>query len=322
MHVILRGIDRAAIFFEDDDRRFFLEALRLGARDTLVAVHAYVLMTNHLHLLMTSEQSEGIAAVMKRVGQRYVQHINRTYRRTGGLFEGRYRSALIEADGYLLACYRYIELNPVRAGMVETPGEYPWSSYHANALGGSDPLIVLEDADLDAAAGLGCKSRLISNGQCCISAKRFIVVESVREDFEQKLVARMAAARLGDPLDETTTLGPMARPDLRENLDRQVKESVAKGARVLLGGEPGAGAYYPATVLTDVAAGMPAYGEELFGPVAAVIAVKDAAEAVRVANDNVYGLGAAIFSTDAARAERIARDEIEAGACFVNALVK
>jgi putative transposase len=141
VHVILRGIDRAAIFFEDDDRRFFLDTLRLASRQASVAVHAYVLMTNHLHLLMTGEQSEGIATVMKRVGQGYVQHINRNYRRTGGLFEGRYRSALIEADAYLLACYRYIELNPVRAGMVEAPGEYPWSSYRANALGSVDPLI-------------------------------------------------------------------------------------------------------------------------------------------------------------------------------------
>ncbi|MCK7582340.1 MAG: transposase [Chromatiales bacterium] len=141
VHVILRGIDRAAIFFEDADRRFFLETLRVAAHEAAVAVHAYVLMTNHLHLLMTGRQCAGISTVMKRVGQGYVQHINRTYRRTGGLFEGRYRSALIEADGYLPACYRYIELNPVRAGLVEAPGEYPWSSYRTNALGRADALI-------------------------------------------------------------------------------------------------------------------------------------------------------------------------------------
>lgn len=129
MHVILRGIDRAAIFFEADERRFFLETLGLASRAASVAVHASVLMTNHLHLLMTAEQAEGIATVMKRVAQRYAQQMNRTYRRTGGLFEGRYRSALIEADRYLLACYRYIELNPVRASMVVAPGDYPWSSY-------------------------------------------------------------------------------------------------------------------------------------------------------------------------------------------------
>ncbi len=141
VHVILRGIDRAAIFFEDAGRRFFLETLRAVAREADVAVHAYVLMTNHLHLLMTGARSDGIATLMKRVSQRYVQSINRTYQRSGGLFEGRYRSALIEADRYLLACSRYIELNPLRAGLVEAPGEYPWSSYRANALGEADALI-------------------------------------------------------------------------------------------------------------------------------------------------------------------------------------
>ncbi len=103
-------------------------------------MHAYVLMTNHIHLLMTATRDNGVAAVMKRLGQRYVQHVNRTYRRTGGLFEGRFRSSLIEADAYLLACQRYIELNPVRASMVPAPGAYPWSSYRANALGGTDPV--------------------------------------------------------------------------------------------------------------------------------------------------------------------------------------
>ena len=106
-----------------------------------MSVHAYVLMTNHVHLLMTAETAAGIPQVMKRLGQRYVQHINRCYRRTGGLFEGRFRSSLIEADGYLVACQRYIELNPVRAGMAETPADYRWSSYQANALGQADAVI-------------------------------------------------------------------------------------------------------------------------------------------------------------------------------------
>jgi len=141
MHVILRGIDRAAVFFDDEDRRFFLKALGAAAAENSVDVHAYVLMTNHVHLLMTAAQDDGIAAVMKRLGQRYVQHINRTHQRTGGLFEGRFRSSLIEADAYLLACQRYIELNPVRASMVRAPGQYPWSSYRANALGGRDPVV-------------------------------------------------------------------------------------------------------------------------------------------------------------------------------------
>jgi len=140
MHVILRGIDRAATFFETEDRTFFLETLGAVAAEESVGVHAYVLMTNHVHLLMTAARDEGVAVVMKRVGQRYVQHVNRTYRRTGGLFEGRFRSSLVEADAYLLACQRYIELNPVRALMVRAPGAYPWSSYRANALGGTDPV--------------------------------------------------------------------------------------------------------------------------------------------------------------------------------------
>ncbi|MFZ1536042.1 MAG: transposase [Chromatiaceae bacterium] len=121
--------------------RFFLECLGVVAKEESVALHAYVLMTNHLHLLLTPASDQGVPAVMKRVGQRYVQRVNRTYRRTGGLFEGRYRSTLIEADNYLLACQRYIELNPVRASMVAAPGDYPWSSYRANAMANVDPLI-------------------------------------------------------------------------------------------------------------------------------------------------------------------------------------
>ncbi|WP_462322681.1 transposase [Halochromatium sp.] len=141
MHVILRGIDRSAVFFEDHDRRFFLERLARAAEDESVAVHAYVLMGNHLHLLMTAAEAQGIAKVMKQVAQRYVQRLNRRYGRTGGLFEGRFRSSVIDADGYLLACMRYIELNPVRAAMVTAPGDYPWSSYRANALGEADPVV-------------------------------------------------------------------------------------------------------------------------------------------------------------------------------------
>lgn len=141
MHVILRGIDRGAIFFAEDDYHCFLATLREVGAAKSVDVHAYVLMTNHVHLLMTGECDEGVSALMKGLGQRYVQYVNRTYQRSGPLFEGRFRSSLVEADAYLLACQRYIELNPVRAGMVETPAEYPWSSYRANALGGEDPLV-------------------------------------------------------------------------------------------------------------------------------------------------------------------------------------
>lgn len=141
MHVILRGIDRMAIFFVDDDKRYFLAKLAELAPAESVAVHAYVLMTNHVHLLMTSNINEGVSRLMKGLGQRYVQNINHRYGRTGTLFEGRFRSSMIEADAYLLACQRYIELNPVRAGMVEAPGDCHWSSYGANALGMTDATV-------------------------------------------------------------------------------------------------------------------------------------------------------------------------------------
>lgn len=191
-------------------------------------------------------------------------------------------------------------------------------------LGGSDPYIVLEDADVPAAAEICAASRLLNTGQTCIAAKRFIVVESVRAEFERLFVERMKNAKLGDPMDEATEIGPLARHDLRDELHEQVRRSIAAGARCLLGGKipDGPGAYYPPTVLTDVRKGTPAYEEELFGPVAAIIAVKDEREAVRVANDTSFGLGAAVFTRDVKRGERIAAEELEAGCCFVNALVR
>lgn len=191
-------------------------------------------------------------------------------------------------------------------------------------LGGSDPYLILADADLELAAAACATSRLINTGQSCIAAKRMIVVESVREEFERRFVAHMDAAKMGDPLDETNTLGPLARTDLRDELHNQVQRSIAQGARCVLGGEipPGPGAYYPATVLTDVKKGMTAYDEELFGPVAAIIPVADEAEAIAVANDSVFGLGAAVFTRDLAKGERIAANELEAGCCFVNDFVK
>jgi succinate-semialdehyde dehydrogenase/glutarate-semialdehyde dehydrogenase len=191
-------------------------------------------------------------------------------------------------------------------------------------LGGSDPFIVLEDADLDRAAELGATSRLIAGGQTCISAKRFIVPRSIQAAFEEKLTAQMKTRIVGDPLDPATTMGPLARVDLRDNLDVQVRQSISKGARVLAGGETPArpGAFYPPTVLSDCTKGMAVVDEETFGPVAAIIPVDDEAEAIRVANDTPYGLGAVVCSEDRDRAERIARDEIDAGCCFVNAYVK
>jgi len=191
-------------------------------------------------------------------------------------------------------------------------------------LGGSDAYVVLEDADIEEAARLCVTSRMINSGQSCIAAKRFIVVDEVRETFTEQVVARMGEAVMGDPREETTTLGPLAREDLRGALHRQVAESVESGARLLMGGTipNGAGWFYPATVLSDVGPGMPAYDEELFGPVASIIGVAGEAEAIRVANDTRYGLGAAVFTADTERGQRIAVEELKAGACFVNGFVK
>jgi succinate-semialdehyde dehydrogenase / glutarate-semialdehyde dehydrogenase len=186
-------------------------------------------------------------------------------------------------------------------------------------LGGSDPYLVLEDADLDHAAPVCARSRLINSGQSCIAAKRFIVVEPVLGAFTERFVAFMKTQKLDDPLVAGTDVGPLARHDLRDELHRQVRTSVERGAKLLLGGEipEGPGAFYPPTVLADVKPGMPAYDDELFGPVAAIIAAKDERDAVRIANDSVFGLGAAVFTRDAARGERVAR-ALEAGSTFVN----
>ena len=191
-------------------------------------------------------------------------------------------------------------------------------------LGGSDPYVVLEDAALDEAVTTCVASRLINSGQSCIAAKRFIVVESIREAFEEKYVALMSSKTMGDPMEENTDVGPQARADLRDELHQQVVDSVDKGARLLLGGEipDRPGAFYPPTVLTDVKKGMPAYDDELFGPVAAIIEAKNEDDAMDIANDSVFGLGAAVFTQDAARGEAIATKRLQAGSCFVNTFVK
>jgi succinate-semialdehyde dehydrogenase/glutarate-semialdehyde dehydrogenase len=191
-------------------------------------------------------------------------------------------------------------------------------------LGGSDPYLVLEDADIENAASQCVRSRLSNSGQSCIAAKRWIVVEPVRKAFTEAVVERMRAARIGNPLDPASEVGPLAREDLRAALHAQVEGSVAKGARVLLGGRmpTGPGWYYPATVLDEVRRGMPAYREELFGPAASILAVRDRKAAIRVANDTAFGLGAAVFTADVEEGERIAREELNAGCCFVNHMVR
>ena len=191
-------------------------------------------------------------------------------------------------------------------------------------LGGSDAYVVLEDADLHRAVETCVASRLTNAGQSCVAAKRFLVVEPVFEEFTSRFLDRMESVRMGDPVAEDSDIGPLARHDLRDELHEQVRKSVAQGARLLLGGfiPEGPGAYYPPTVLADVAKGMPAYHDELFGPVASIIRVRDEEEAIEVANDSIFGLGGAVFTRDVERGERIASRRIEAGLCFVNAFVK
>jgi len=191
-------------------------------------------------------------------------------------------------------------------------------------LGGSDPYLILEDADLRKTVETCVASRMINGGQSCVSAKRFIVVRSRLKEFEQRFVEKMREQRMGFPLEEDTSLGPLARHDLRDGLHRQVQKSIRRGARLLLGGQipEGPGAFYPPTVLTNVRKGMPAYDEELFGPVASMIGVANEKQAIAVANDTMFGLGAAVFTQDLKRGQHIAAHQIEAGCCFVNDFVR
>lgn len=190
-------------------------------------------------------------------------------------------------------------------------------------LGGSDPYVILADADLDRAVETCVASRLINAGQSCIAAKRFIVVPEIRAEFERKFCELMQQKRMGDPMTDVD-LGPQARADLRDELHQQVSRSIDAGAELLLGGEipDGPGAFYPPTVLANVRPGQAAYSEELFGPVASIIPAKDEADAIRIANDSVFGLGAAVFTQDLEKGERIAARELDAGCCFVNEHVK
>jgi succinate-semialdehyde dehydrogenase / glutarate-semialdehyde dehydrogenase len=191
-------------------------------------------------------------------------------------------------------------------------------------LGGSDPYIILGDADLDKAVPACVNSRLINNGQSCIAAKRFIVVESVLDEFTERFVRLMKEKKMGNPLDESFDIGPQASADLRDELHEQVQRSIGAGAKCVLGGEipDGPGSWYPPTVLTGVTKGMPAFDEEIFGPVAAIITAKDEKEAIKLANDSIFGLGASVFTRDVLRGKKIAEFELEAGCCFVNQFVK
>ena len=189
-------------------------------------------------------------------------------------------------------------------------------------LGGSDPFVVLADAEVATAASVACRSRNQNNGQSCIAAKRFIVEEVVADDFEQRFIAAVAALKVGNPMDRANQVGPLARQDLVDELERQVNESVRLGARAVIGGSrlDGAGYYFEPTVLTDVRPGMPAYHEETFGPVASVIRVKDAEDALRVANDTDFGLGSNLWTRDVDRGKKLA-ERMESGLVFINGMV-
>ncbi|NET30616.1 MAG: NAD-dependent succinate-semialdehyde dehydrogenase [Cyanothece sp. SIO1E1] len=200
-------------------------------------------------------------------------------------------------------------------------------------LGGSDPFIVLPSADLEAAVSMATTARLMNNGQSCIAAKRFIVAEAIADDFEKRLLAQYQILKIGDPMDSQTDIGPLATPNILNELDQQVQACIQQGARVLIGGDPGAlaakfqstplqgGNFYPPTILTDIPPGAPAYQEEFFGPVALVFRVPDIDAAIELANSTAFGLGASAWTTDPTEQNRLTTD-LEAGAVFINGMVK
>ena len=189
-------------------------------------------------------------------------------------------------------------------------------------LGGSDPFIIMPSANIDEAIATAVKARIINNGQSCIAAKRFIVAESIAGEFERKFVSKMEALKLGDPFDESTDLGPLATPEGVASLHADVQKTIAAGARVLTGGKPvnGAGNYYAPTVLTNIPKESPAYRDELFGPVASIFHAKNVDEAISIANDSRFGLGASAWTNDKHERERFI-NEIEAGMVFINRMV-
>ena len=271
----------------------------------------------------------GNAALLKHASNvpRCALEIEEVFRRAG-FPEDLFRSLLIDAGGVktLIADPRVVAVTLTgseSAGIAIAEQAGAHLKKTVLELGGSDPFIVLADAPLEAAARAAAEARLINSGQSCIAAKRFIVVEAVAERFIERFKAELAGRRMGDPTSRDTQVGPQARVDLRDQLHEQVVESVKRGARPLLGGQvpAGPGAFYPPTLLIAVDRGMPAFDEETFGPVAAVITAKDESDAVRLANDSPYGLGAALWTADRERAGRLAA-EIEAGAVFVNEVVK
>jgi len=226
-HIIQRGNNRAVCFYAEEDYRRYLDELTELSRRFGCAVHAYALMTNHVHLLLTPEQSDSAALLMKHLGQRYVQYINRSYRRTGTLWEGRFRSCLTQTEDYVLACYRYIELNPVRAGMVRHPRDYRWSSFHANGDGKADALLspqaeylrlgsnpeerrqayrALFKAHID--EGLLGEIRQATNGNFVLGSKRF------QQEIGRMLKVRVSPGQAGRPAAAGASAGAKGQKDL------------------------------------------------------------------------------------------------------------
>jgi len=248
--------------------------------------------------------------------------------RDAGFPEGAFQVLLVGSD----AVAKLIE-DPRIAAVTLTGSEAAGASVGAAAgaqikktvleLGGSDPFIVMPSADLAKAADTAARARTINNGQSCIAAKRFIVHERVAAEFERLFVEKMKSLKVGDPLDPKTEIGPLATPAIRDEVHDAVRRSVAAGARLALGGEPqpGRGNFYPPTVLADVPPDSPAANEEIFGPVAALFRVRDASEAIAIANSSRYGLGASAWTNDPAERDRFAA-EIESGSVFINGMVK
>lgn len=245
--------------------------------------------------------------------------------REAGFPEGAFQSLLIDSKKV-----EPVIAHDLVAAVTLTGSEFAGSKVAAVAgknikktvleLGGSDPFIVLDDADLDLAARVATQSRMQNAGQSCIAAKRFIVMESVRDSFLERFQKNVEALRQGDPLHAETTTGPLARIDLAEDLEKQMNKSIQAGARLITGGKRTDANYQPA-ILDHVSPGMPAFDEEMFGPVAATITVKNEREAIDLANQNRYGLGASVWTSDPQRGERVAR-EVESGCVFVNSLMR
>ncbi len=269
----------------------------------------------------------GNTAVLKHASNvsRCALEIERVFRACG-FPEGVFRTVLVPGveTGKLIADPRVVAVTLTgseEAGIAVASASGQHLKKHVLELGGSDAFIVLDDADLDAAAQTAVRARFQNTGQSCIAAKRFIVVESVAEAFEQKFVEEAAKLRVGDPLQRETQIGPMARGDLRAALDKQVKSSVSMGARVLLGGRPleGRGHFYAPTIVTNVTPEMPMFREETFGPAAAVIHARDTEHALELANNSKFGLGGNLWTRDIEQGRKLAR-RLESGSIFLNGM--